>query len=418
MIQYLLTLALLLCTCAAAAQELPNDLSDEEKIYAVSKVWKEVDKNFVFFDQVPDLDWDSVYQAFIPRVLATTSTYDHFKELQRMVSLLRDGHTRVVVPSQLRRELEARPPVVTERFGDRVVVTEIRNDTVRRQGLREGMVVTAIDGIAVDDYAADYVIPYMFYSTEQDLLVQAYHHHLLRGPRDTPVKLTTEGGRTFTVRRDLSMQNQRRPAYEFEVLDGNVGLLTLHRFQGDNLNEQFDSLYPALRQTDALLIDISVNRGGNSGFAAYVMSHFYDRPVETSRWKTIQYMPAYASYGDTLAWKDHGGWVVDPVEEGKRYLKPVALLISERTYSAGEDLASAFATSDRGSLIGRPTAGSTGNPIGFSLPGRGGLQVCTKRDYMADGREFVGYGIAPDVVVDKRIEQGELIEAGLRSLQK
>ena len=40
-----------------------------------------------FFDQVPDLDWDSAYQAFIPRVLAAPTTWDYYRELQRFAAL-------------------------------------------------------------------------------------------------------------------------------------------------------------------------------------------------------------------------------------------------------------------------------------------------------------------------------------------
>ena len=414
----LLTLCLLVWSALIQAQDPPPDLTDKEKIYGISKVWKEVDRNFVFFDQVPDLDWDSTYQAFLPRVRATTSTYAYFRELQRMVSLLQDGPTRVVVPYQLRGALEVRPPVVTELIDGRVVVVEVQNDTVRDQGVRRGMVVTHIDDVPVMDYATEYILPYRFYSTQQDREVQVYREHLLRGPKAEPVTLTMDDGQQFTVRRDLVITETTPPPYEFEVLAGNIGLLTLHRFWGEELNALFDSIYPALRKTDGLLIDVSANSGGDSGYAAYVMSHFYDRPVATSRWKTLKYLPAMASYGEEPGWEEYDSYMVDPVVPELRYLKPIALLISERTYSAGEDLVSAFATSDRGPMVGWPTAGTTGNPLGFALPGQGGFQVCTKRDYLADGREFVGYGIAPDVVVAKQVEDGTLIEAALRALRQ
>ena len=59
----------MLTSAGTGIQENTDRLSDEKKIYGLSTIWKEADKNFVFFDQVPDLDWNKTYQTFIPKVL-------------------------------------------------------------------------------------------------------------------------------------------------------------------------------------------------------------------------------------------------------------------------------------------------------------------------------------------------------------
>ena len=56
------------------------------------------------------------------------------------------------------------------------------------------------------------------------------------------------------------------------------------------------------------------------------------------------------------------------------------------------------------------------NPIGFALPGLGGFQVCSKRDYLSNGKEFVGYGIPPTVEVQKSRDKDHLLKAGLAAL--
>ena len=65
-----------------ATDEL-DTLSDVEKLYGLSLFWKEASYNFAFFDQVPDLDWDKTYREYIPKVLATESTAEYYKVLQR-----------------------------------------------------------------------------------------------------------------------------------------------------------------------------------------------------------------------------------------------------------------------------------------------------------------------------------------------
>ncbi len=52
-----------------------------------------------------------------------------------------------------------------------------------------------------------------------------------------------------------------------------------------------------------------------------------------------------------------------------------------------------------GIILGEPTAGSTGQPLSFRLPGGGSGRVCTLQCRYADGREFVGVGVQPKIRV-------------------
>jgi C-terminal processing protease CtpA/Prc len=112
---------------------------------------------------------------------------------------------------------------------------------------------------------------------------------------------------------------------------------------------------------------------------------------------------------------------VEP-DTAHRFSGPVALLISPRTFSAGEDMAVVFAQAHRGKIIGEPTGGSTGQPLMFKLPGGGIARVCTKHDTFADGREFVGVGIQPDIPAhltraDIIAGRDSVLETAIHSLQ-
>ncbi len=407
----------MLTSAGTRIQENTDRLSDEEKIYGLSTVWKEADKNFVFFDQVPDLDWDKTYQTFIPKVLKTQTTYEYYRILQEFCSLLNDGHTRVVIPWELREVFEVSPPIVTELIDDKVFITRILNDTLGRQGLSAGMEIVAIDGMEVHEYAMKHIQPFVFYSTKQDMEVQVYEHNLLNGHIDKPLRIRTKDNKEFSVSRRLKKPDEPVRIFEFKVLDDNIGYLKINRFWGDRFKSEFDSLYREITKTSKLIIDISDNGGGNSGYSNYVISHLIEEPVLSSRWKTLMYMPAYASWGWNTQWQDNSGSMIKPVRESLRFTKPIVVLISEKTYSAAEDFASLFLNTKRGVLVGRPTAGTTGNPIGFELPGEGWLQICSKRDYLANGKEFVGYGIEPNHTVKKTKDKEELTKEGIKILK-
>ena len=101
---------------------------------------------------------------------------------------------------------------------------------------------------------------------------------------------------------------------------------------------------------------------------------------------------------------------------------PTVMLTSPRTYSAGEDMVVVFTQAHRGKTIGEPTGGSTGQPLTFKLPGGGAARVCTKHDSFADGREFVGVGIQPDIPVhltraDIIAGRDSVLETAIHTLQ-
>ena len=50
-------------------------LSNAQKIFELSKIWKEAAYNFAFWDKV-DIDWDEEYKKALTRVLATKDLLD------------------------------------------------------------------------------------------------------------------------------------------------------------------------------------------------------------------------------------------------------------------------------------------------------------------------------------------------------
>lgn len=63
----------------------------------------------------------------------------------------------------------------------------------------------------------------------------------------------------------------------------------------------------------------------------------------------------------------------------------------------------AFEGIHRGTLIGLPTGGSTGQPLSFPLPGGGSAPICTLDEIGPEGQAFEGVGIQPQVLVQQKI---------------
>ena len=191
-----------------------------------------------------------------------------------------------------------------------------------------------------------------------------------------------------------------RPGHGFDVreLDGGGGYVNLPSFSDAAIVKQFEQELPRIRQAKGLIFDVRGNGGGNSAPAWGIVRHVTDRSIPKTTWRPRLYRPAYRAWGRDDEWHHGGQEYVRPAADP--FTGPVAVLVGPATFSAAEDFVAVLHASERATVVGRPTGGSTGQPLRVELPGGGGARVCTKRDTYPDGRDFVGVGIEPDVVVD------------------
>jgi len=390
-----------------------ENISENEKIVGLSKLWSEVKYNFVNFDLVPDVKWDAIYIEYLPKVRQTKSTLEYYRVLTEMMARLRDGHSNVYVPLPLRDSVYSRPPMRADLIEEKVIVTDILADEVTDKGIKVGQEILEIDGLPAKEYAEKYVMPYQSSSTKQDLIKRTYNYSLFSGQKEKPVKLTLrdERGRVFEAEvqrynelglRVISMRKLTKP-FEFRVLENNIAYVSLNTFGNNRAALDFEENFDEINKTDALIIDIRRNGGGNSGVGWDILAMLTDKPFELSKWHTREYRPAYRAWGRQEGKHGNSSAKRQP-HKTKHYKKPVVLLTGPATFSAAEDFAVGFDTMDRGLIIGEATGGSTGQPLLFSLPGGGSARVTTKRDSYSNGKEFVGVGVIPDRVVKATIE--------------
>ncbi|MBO9618455.1 MAG: S41 family peptidase [Niabella sp.] len=176
---------------------------------------------------------------------------------------------------------------------------------------------------------------------------------------------------------------------KMELLDGNVGYLKIDGFGPvDKVGQTCTGAMLFLANTDALILDLRNNQGGEPEMVQYLASYFFDTvPVHLNDLY-------YRNKNKTDAY-----WTI-PVP-GARYLdKPVYLLTSGTTFSAGEELAYDLQTLKRGTVVGAITGGGANDGVAMDLGS--GFFV-----YMPEGRainpvtktNWEGTGVQPDVPV-------------------
>lgn len=266
----------------------------------------------------------------------------------------------------------------------------------------------------VIEFGNQYVVPYIPSSTPQWSNTYAFNSvNLTKGYRGVPVKLTfrNSNGKTFDI-----TDNRQSPwgivnpdmSIKFDSLPGNIGLLRIPSFQSNNFDVQaFGDLFEQkIVPTDGLIIDIRDNTGGNSQVGQIIMMLLATDTIPQASWETPKYEAAYASWGkkwgcETVASDSIVPFCISHPNDMPKYDKPIILLVNGSTFSAAENFAVLFKNAKRGKIIGTPTGGSTGNSIfidlGWGYKGR----ICTRHEKLADGTEFIGVGIQPDVVVEE-----------------
>lgn len=406
------------------------DLSVEEKVAGVSKLWSEVKYNFANFDLVPQLNWDSLYMACLPKVIATKNTVDYYNLLTGMIAQLHDGHSNVNPPDTLRDSVWAIPAFRTRLIENKVLVAVVYDNRLREQGIKEGVELLEIDGLPVKQYAEKYVRPYQSASTPQDLDVRTYEYSLLTGAAGSTVKLRfadDKGGSFVRAITRITFEQRVKyrygiPGYQRTWLKDSIALISLNNFEDDNVANSFIKDFDTLRRARAIIFDIRNNGGGSTQVGYAILACLTRKPFPGSNWRTREYHPAYRAWGNPDGWTGGGNNTWNP--NGKLcYDGPVYVLAGPKTFSAAEDFLVGFDAMHRGTIVGEPSGGSTGQPLLFLLPGGGSARVCAKRDSYPDGKDFVGIGIQPNILVhptaaDFKKGRDNALEATLAVIRK
>lgn len=408
-----------------------ENLPVEDKLAGLSLLWSEAKYNFANFDLVPELDWDAEYRAMIPRVMASENTYEYYRLLQAFVAKLKDGHANVYFPnvSEIQSDLSHVPAINYQWIEERLILDYIAGEEFEAVGITRGDEIIAVNGQPIQEYADTQRRPYVSGSNKAYIDSVVYSWRLLTGPQG-PIEFTikTQAGDTVTVQssrpdwpewRALTENREpHAPNFRWKMLPENIAYVELNSFGNTEASKGFADNFEDISKADGIIFDVRKNGGGSSSHGYDVLSRLTQVPFAVSSWKTMNYRPAFRAWGyptDSYESTDN----MEQADPEQYYAGPVAVLSGPSTFSAAEDFLVAFDVMDRGPIIGQASGGSTGQPLGFYLPGGGTARITTKRDTYPDGSDFVGVGVKPDTLapptVKAFIEQRDLaLEAAIQ----
>jgi len=394
--------------------KMADTVDASTKLYSLSTLWKETSYNFVWFDKQPKLNWDSVYQSYIPKVLKAANVFELNRVLTKFLEELKDGHTAVWTNQGFWDEID-QPPLSMVRFEGKLLVLKL--DFKLKEKVPIKSEILKINGREAQEFL------------ENDSWL---------GFKETEVKLVYKKPAgdidSVTLKRNLNTLhkqggfsyfpvalNTAAPKFKHSVLPEKISLIQINTFADPAVVDSFKQVLPQLKQAKALIIDLRNNGGGNSDYALEIAKFITDQPYLVGpSWKTRIHHAANKAWGsfnklssksenyafkeyiEMDAWESHHGDTVIANLTEDRLNKPVILLTSKNTYSAAEDFLIYLLKSKNIVRIGQASAGSSGQPLRIQLPLGMTARICAKRDALPDGKDYIGKGILPNIEIPEK----------------
>lgn len=387
----------------------PESFDGTTRLAGLSTAWAEARWNFANFDLVETLNWDSLYYQYIPRVIQTQSPVAYYKLLMSFYANLKDGHSLIFAPQDLSDSIHAAIPINCRMVEGKAVIVRNRSNDNEYKSLKPGTILLELNDMEINQYVKTHVAPYFSFSTPHDSVARIFSWYLTRGALNETLKIKYVSPKGEILSQYFSRQRNAKiyphdEGFSFSLINHKTALLTINTFYDDSLPTFLDSVFNTLPHSKNLIIDLRRNTGGNSGNAFQLLDRLTNNSYASGTSIVRQYRPTNRAWGDS---PDELIWISGKREkrEKKGFNGKVVVLTGPDTYSAAEDFVLAFVHLQRGRVIGLPTGGSTGQPLVFNLPLGGMGGVCSKRELMPDSTEFIGKGIAPDLLVNYTLEK-------------
>ena len=434
-------------------------ITDAQKIYELSKIWKEAAYNFAFWDKV-DINRDDEYKKALARVLETKDLYDYYRELKRFVALLNDGHTDVSFPNEIAQDSEffSMFPVYFAKPGDEIIVVSTSEDVKDRIPLFS--VLVKIDGIDIrtlgrknlartdiHDYIRGNCYPFIWHANEDACGVFVLNQ-LVFGRRGSSAVFTfAKDGRQFDIRliRDAPsgiVWHKTEPfpqsnaawrliscsdAHSVHITDDGIAIIRMTSFDDASMPGKIYSCFDELKNAKGYILDVRGNSGGNSENADAIAALFIGGEFHSCYAETQVYEPTYKAW--SMFREDFKGLSSDDAllkfaddkyslklyqmqknifyvrDEGKAVANsapgkldgPVAVLMNQYTFSAAEDFVDVMKMYTKAVFVGNNTAGTSGQPLCEALESGGFFRICTRRCVAQNGEDIYNKGFAPDI---------------------
>lgn len=379
---------------ANPAPFVPDRLTPEARVAAFDQVANTIAQRYVDA-KFNGVDWAAVQQRYRPLALAAPDDEAYWQLLDRMVGELKDAHTTVRSPLQVRatRAQRGQHGVQLMRLGEDWVVAGLAgNSQAALLGLRPGQRLLKVNGEPVAPWWQKQLAQVRGSSTErsQALLV---NRRLNEAAVDSELTLdlVRADGSPQTLR--LRQDPLQHPLVRSHHLANGLGYLRFAAFN-PAIRGEIDNALKRLATTRGLVLDLRGNPGGNLKMTTELLGWWLaDGEVGEVITRDNQRLTALAGLLDTTP-------SLKVKAQAQRLAQPLAVLVDENSASASELLTAVLQDQGRARVFGSVTCGCLlATRAGDALPGGGRLQFSEVDMRIGRGKRVEGQGVVPDVPV-------------------
>lgn len=397
--------------------DFPNT---EYRLLALFRFWNVINY-FYPYRSLVGTDWGTLLQRYIPKFEANRDLIDYQLTVRELVTEIHDSHGSVQNGTASNEKLGMfMPPILTRYIEHQSVVTDIFDPKLP---VNRGDIILAVDGEPIEK-RREYLARFIAASTSQSLM-RNVHSRLLRGQKDSVVKLRLQGPsgevREVGVARSLSVTDARlfgpqRTSPGVQVLPRGYGYVDLARLQVGEVDKMFETI----RNTSAVIFDM---RGYPNGTAWTIAPRLTEKNNVVAALFSRPFLEATllseSEYADSASYSFEQKL---PAASGPVYKGKVVMLINEDAISQSEHTCLFFEAATDITFIGTPTAGANGDVTYMILPGNLSVSFTGHSVRHADGRQLQRLGIQPTIRVEPTIGgtiagRDEILEGAITFLE-
>ena len=209
---------------------------------------------------------------------------------------------------------------------------------------------------------------------------------LIQGKENTTVNITVvRGDEEKTM--EVTRRAIRTPVVESELLQENIGLITIFNFNSNCAEETIAAIEKLMAQgAQKLIFDVRNNPGGYAQELVKVLDYLLP---EGKLFTTVDYTGA-----------EH-----TDMSDASCLELPMAVLVNGNSYSAAEFFAAAMAEYEAAVVVGEKTSGKGYFQSTYQLPDGSAVGLSIGKYYTPKGQSLADVGITPDVPVS--LENGQ-----------
>jgi hypothetical protein len=412
-------------------------INSSDRVIALSRVWYEVKQNYPYFERFPDLNWDSLYYAYLNKVIYEEDPIQYYSLLKEFVAVLRDGHTKIKIPKEYQNTTKVGLYIMTQYINNNFIVCDVGMKL--KNTIPVGSILIRINGEDPLKYIQQNISNKLSHYSNYSLINNSCLFLFYGDVGDTIIanfRLTNRDSISVTLplvhTNDKWSNNYKiisSPSFFLKnYLVDSIAYINMGGKFNKNLN---DTLYNVLSTLNAkgIIFDLRASKGGSSlsheitdyftDSANYCFSKYSTR-ISNAYYKSLGgYCDStivneiggvlrncnYNEYYKDAAFEDYSIYVNNTFPKKTFNTKiPIVILSNWTTLSAAEFFyISLKNVRPNIVVVGTPSGGSAVQPLIISLPNGGYLYLASMKAKYSNGSDFTF--IHPDFFIEPSVKQ-------------